>query len=139
MGGNDAHAHTHARTCEENDNGNEGSVTGIDGSPLDLSRAQHLDEAERLVKRFRLPLNETVLEAVADDIESHGLDVVQAAFIKAAEGDTRGGLSLNFYRAVLLNKGSGKPSGNRQNVMITHSPEDRRDFIRKAVVNLDDV
>lgn len=120
-------------------------IIGIDGLPLDLSRTQNLDEAEKLVKRFKMPQAENVLQSLADDIEEKGLETVQNALIKASESDIRGGVSLNFYRAILTNKGQKNASeggygawkANPVNQMIRHSEEERKESTRKAVIDLD--
>lgn len=75
-------------------------VDAIDGSDLTETIAVH-QEAERLIKLFGLPHTETALTAILDDIDEHGLSVVEQALHDASLSDSRGGLSIRFYRTKL--------------------------------------
>lgn len=116
------------------------NVIGIDGLPLDLSRAQFLDKAETLIKKYHLPLTENILNGVADDIQNKGFDLVSDAFVRASEADSRGGVSFNFYRAVLDGMGQNKTFQTTKSGSIqTHDMTERQEYINRAKVNLDDI
>lgn len=92
-------------------------VDAIDGSDLTETIAVH-QEAERLIKRFGLPHTETALTAILDDIAEHGLTVVEQALHDASLSDSRGGLSIRFYRTKLPSA-QPRPSPRQQDTSNT--------------------
>ena len=58
-------------------------------------------EVERIIKRYRLSDNDVMLSALLEDAERYGLATVEDALSRAAMSDTRGGISLNYYRRFL--------------------------------------
>lgn len=88
-------------------------IIAFDGSDLTLD-IQAQQQAERLVMKYMPPCTDAKLEAVAADILDNGYDKVRDALQSAANGDNRGGVSINFYRACLKNAGSPKPSQQKK-------------------------
>ena len=113
-------------------------VTGIDGEDLSADIRNNA-EVDVLLKKYRMP--EAVRGDLLDDIAEHGLDKVKRVMQEAARSDTRGGLSLNFYRACLKNDGkqraapSGKGSGDQ---MLRYTPEERKKNYSAAVLDFDE-
>ena len=93
-------------------------VDAIDGADLTEEIAMHA-EAERLIKRFGLPNTETALTALLDDIAEHGLGTVEQALHDASLSDSRGGLSIRFYRTKLP---GAQPRPSPQKVSDTTNP-----------------
>lgn len=73
-----------------------------------VQRVVNCQRAGDLIRRFRLTDSEATLEALLEDAEAHGFDVLEAALKKANESDNRGGISVNFYRAILRDNGGRK-------------------------------
>lgn len=113
-------------------------VTGIDGEDLSADIRNNA-EVDVLLKKYRMP--EAVRGDLLDDIAEHGLDKVKRVMQEAARSDTRGGLSLNYYRACLKNDGkqraapSGKGSGDQ---MLRYTPEERKKNYSAAVLDFDE-
>ena len=113
-------------------------VTGIDGADLSADIRNNA-EVDVLLKKYRMP--EAVRGDLLDDIAEHGLEKVKRVMQEAARSDTRGGLSLNFYRACLKNDGkqraapSGKASGDQ---MLRYTPEERKKNYSAAVLDFDE-
>ena len=116
----------------------EDGVTGIDGEDLSADIRNNA-EVDVLLKKYRMP--EAVRGDLLDDIAEHGLEKVKRVMQEAARSDTRGGLSLNFYRACLKNDGkqraapSGKASGDQ---MLRYTPEERKKNYSAAVLDFDE-
>ena len=116
----------------------EDGVIGIDGEDLSADIRNNA-EVDVLLKKYRMP--EAVRGDLLDDIAEHGLDKVKRVMQEAARSDTRGGLSLNFYRACLKNDGkqraapSGKGSGDQ---MLRYTPEERKKNYSAAVLDFDE-
>lgn len=71
---------------------------------LDIQRElRELQHAEQLARLYGLPQNPAVYDAILDDAERHGWERLEGALKEAAASDSRGGLSINFYRTVLKN------------------------------------
>ena len=73
-----------------------------------IDRIANIQRADGLIRRFRLTDSEATLDALLEDADAHGLDVLEAALKKASESDNRGGISVNFYRAILRDNGGRK-------------------------------
>lgn len=73
-----------------------------------LDRIADIQHASELIRRFRLTDSEATLEALLEDAQKHGFDALEAALKKAGESDNRGGISVNFYRAILRDNGGRK-------------------------------
>ena len=95
------------------------------------------DQAEQYVRAYRLPLNSRTLDAVASDIREKGADAVRAALDAATDSDTKGGISLRFYRAC-LNGGHGRRGRDAPGDMVRHSREEWERSSSAAIVVLDD-
>ena len=96
-----------------------GSVADFDDGELAKER-EIQDCADELVKAYGLARNSIILDEITKDIHDHGTDAVRDAFKRAAASDTRGGISLAFYRACLTGKPGGKagPPGKK---MVNHT------------------
>ncbi len=75
-----------------------------DASELDIQRElRDLQHAEQLARTYGLPQFPTVYSSMLDDVEKHGWEKLEGAIKEAAAANSRSGLSVNFYRAVLQN------------------------------------
>ena len=107
----------------------EDGVIGIDGTDLS-AEIQINAEVDALLRTYKLP--EAVRGDLLDDIAAHGLEKVKRVMQEAAKSDTRGGLSLNFFRACLKNDGKprGAPGGRPDNMQRhQYTPEQYRAMI----------
>lgn len=102
-----------ARAREAAPAADDGIAYGIDGS--DMTQAMRDNEAaQRLVAQY-MPTGRQPIEfdprtgEVAILIAEHGADRVEEALKKAVSSDNRGGVSVSFLKAILTNKGGGKP------------------------------
>lgn len=73
-----------------------------------LERIGNVQRASELIRRYRLTDSDATLEALLEDAESCGFDALEAALKKASQSDNRGGISVNFYRAILRSSGEKK-------------------------------
>lgn len=80
-------------------------VDAFDGSDLSGQMAD-LQRADELIRRYRLSDCDTSREALLEDAERVGWEALEDALKQAAASNSRQGLSINFYRAVL--NGAGK-------------------------------
>lgn len=125
---------TRATAADEED-----GVIGIDGTDLS-AEIQINAEVDALLHTYKLP--EAVRGDLLDDIAAHGLEKVKRVMQEAAKSDTRGGLSLNFFRACLKNDGKpraapgGRASQGEQ--MMRYSAEERKKTYSAAVVDFDE-
>ena len=97
------------------------------------------DTAERYVLAYNLPYNDRTLDAVVSDIRTKGADAVRAALDAATDADTKGGISLAFYRAIL--NGTGKRRGRDAppgGDMIRHTREEFDRTSMAAIIDLDE-
>ena len=75
-----------------------------DASELDIQRElRDLQHAEQLARTYGLPQFSAVYSSMLDDVEKHGWEKLEGAIKEAAAANSRSGLSVNFYRAVLQN------------------------------------
>lgn len=73
-------------------------------SELDIQRElRDLQHAEQLARTYGLPQFSAVYSSMLDDVEKHGWEKLEGAIKEAAAANSRSGLSVNFYRAVLQN------------------------------------
>lgn len=115
---------TRATAADEED-----GVIGIDGTDLS-AEIQINAEVDTILRTYKLP--EAVRGDLLDDIAAHGLEKVKRVMQEAAKSDTRGGLSLNFFRACLKNDGKprGAPGGRPDNMQRhQYTPEQYRAMI----------
>ncbi len=62
--------------------------------------------ADDLIRRYKLPDSDMSREALLEDAEKVGFDQLEEALRQASLSNSKAGLSVNFYRAVL--NGNGK-------------------------------
>lgn len=84
-------------------------VTAFDGSDMTEIIAQRR-EVEQLIRRYRLADNEATLDALLDDVDRYGMDGVKQALQNASNSDSRGGLSVKYYRTFLGAKTRPEPN-----------------------------
>lgn len=113
---------------------------GDEITPEEIEQEQAVqDQAEQFVRAYRLPLNNRTLDAVVSDIRKTGADKVKAALDAATDADTKGGISLAFYRAILNGKGGhGRKGRDAPGDMIHHTREEWERSSSAAVIDLDD-
>ena len=107
----------------------------------DFGNLENLHEAETLLKKYRMSVNDSNVERVVGWINSKGLKTVQDAFRKASDADNRGGLSMNFLDAVINNpspSGNGTKTGSKWNGQdyTQRSAEERKAAFSAATVEL---
>ena len=86
-------------------------------SKLDIQRElRDLQHAEQLARKYGLPQNPAVYCSMLDDVEKFGWEKLEDALKEAAAANSRGGLSINFYRAVLQN--GAKPTN--RGISLSH-------------------
>lgn len=89
------------------------SIDAFDGSDLS-GQVANLQHADGLIRRYRLPDCDASREALLEDAERAGWETLEEALRQAAASNSRQGLSINFYRAVLNGTGrEGKPDVRR--------------------------
>lgn len=76
-----------------------------------VQRIVNCQRAGDLIRRYRLTDSEATLDALLEDADVHGFDVLEAALKKASESDNRGGISVNYYRAILRDSGGRQSEG----------------------------
>lgn len=84
------------------------SVEAFDGSDI-TEVIEQRREVERLIKRYRLTNNDTTMDALLDDVGRWGMDAVKGALESASLADSRGGLSVKYYRTFLGAKPRAEP------------------------------
>lgn len=80
-------------------------VDAFDGSDLS-GQVVSLQRADGLIRRYHLPDCDTSREALLEDAERVGWEKLEEALKQAAASNSRQGLSINYYRAVM--NGAGK-------------------------------
>lgn len=84
-------------------------ILAFDGSDLSQASADN-EQAQRLVARY-MPAGRTPVEFdprvadISDLIAQYGLKKVEDTMKEAMRSDNRGGISVNFIKAILENKG----------------------------------
>ena len=113
---------------------------GADLSPDEIEREQTVQEqAEQYVRAYGLPYNARTLDAIASDIREKGADAVKAALDAATDADTKGGISLKFYRSILNGTGGHVRKGrDAPGDMIHHTREEWDRSSCAAIIDLDD-
>lgn len=83
--------------------GDEGSDTPpADDDGTDLSaQIGNVQRASALIRRYGLTDSDATLEALLTDAERVGFDALEDALKRASVSDKRGGISVNYYRAIL--------------------------------------
>lgn len=84
-------------------------VEAFDGSDI-TEVIEQRREVERLIKRYRLTDNDTTMDALLDDVGRWGMDAVKGALESASLADSRGGLSVKYYRTFLGAKARPEPN-----------------------------
>ena len=89
------------------------SVIAIDGKDIreDIERNQIADE---LILSYRLGRDDRTREALLHDLAEHGEARMREVLDKAADGNTREKISVNFWRAILADKSRASPKGYQQ-------------------------
>ena len=95
------------------------------------------ETADQLVRAYGLPRNSRTLDAIVTDIQAKGVEAVRAALDAATDADTKGGISLRFYRAC-LNGGHARKGRDAPGDMIRHTAEEWERSSAAAIVNLED-
>lgn len=80
-------------------------VDAFDGSDLS-GHVANLKRADGLIRRYHLPDCDASCDALLEDAERVGWEKLEEALGQAAASNSRQGLSINYYRAVM--NGSGK-------------------------------
>lgn len=99
----------------------------------DPERQKYQKAAQDILLRFRMNPAESNIAQVVDWIQMRGQPEVENAFVRAAKGDSRGGLSLSFVEAVMNETGAGKPGKHE---ITTHTTEERSRAVSAAIVSL---
>lgn len=73
---------------------------------------EHVQRASALIRRYGMTDSDATLESVLEDAERYGFDALEQALKRAGESDRRGGVSVNFYRAI-LNEKRGPQDGQK--------------------------
>lgn len=96
-------------------------ILAFDGSDLSQASADN-EQAQRLVARY-MPASKTPIEFdprvadISDLIAQYGLKTVDDTMKEAMRSDNRGGISVNFIKAIIEGKGSkarAAPGGDYQ-------------------------
>ena len=66
--------------------------------------------AMKIIEQYRLPDYPSTLDAVLEDLDKHGEDVLDQALRQACNSNSRERLSVNFYRSVLARMTGGNSS-----------------------------
>ena len=93
------------------------------------------DPAAALLKEYGIHESVSMMRAVTEDLETHSKEAVADALRRAADADTRGGVSVNFYRAIL--NGQGQPRHTPENTYMRRDYDDA--FFKSLEVNLDEL
>lgn len=75
-----------------------------DGEDGLMEQIEHVQRASALIRRYGMTDSDATLESVLEDAERYGFNALEQALKLAAESDRRGGVSVNFYRAILSEK-----------------------------------
>ena len=88
-------------------------VIAIDGNDIreDIARNQ---VADALIMSYRLGRDDRTREALLHDLAEHGEARMREVLDKAADGNTREKISVNYWRAILADKSRATPKGYQQ-------------------------
>lgn len=75
-----------------------------DGEDDLMEQIEHVQRASALIRRYGMTDSDATLESLLEDAERYGFDALEQALKRAGESDRRGGVSVNFYRAILNEK-----------------------------------
>ena len=78
---------------------------GEDGDDALTEQIASVQRASALIRRYGLTDNDATLEALLQDAERVGFDALEDALKRASVSDNRGGVSVNYYRAILRDGG----------------------------------
>lgn len=81
---------------------------GPSGEPEILAQIANVQRASALIRRYGLTDSDATLEALLEDAERVGFDALEEALNRASVSDNRGGVSVNYYRAILRDGGQRK-------------------------------
>lgn len=104
------------RACAQsscNDSDCQSISVDFNGSDLSEQLADYR-HADDLLCRYRLPDCDTSREALLEDAERVGWDVLEDALKRAAGANSRDRISVNYYRAVLNGRGKEDARNERR-------------------------
>ena len=81
---------------------------GEDGDDDLTEQIGNVQRASALIRRYGLTDSDATLEALLTDAERVGFDALEDALKRASVSDNRGGVSVNYYRAILRDGGQRK-------------------------------
>lgn len=81
---------------------------GEDGDDALMAQIASVQRASALIRRYGLTDSDATLEALLEDEERVGFDALEEALNRASVSDNRGGVSVNYYRAILRDGGQRK-------------------------------
>ena len=94
-GGFDLHHEAERRARSKHDNASE----------LDIQRElRDLQRAEQLARTYGLPQTLAVYDSILEDVKRCDWEQVESAIKEASASNSRGCVSVNFYRTILKNK-----------------------------------
>lgn len=74
-------------------------------SELDIQRElRDLQHAEQLARTYGLPQTLAVYDSILEDVKRYDWEQVESAIKEASASNSRGCVSVNFYRAILKNR-----------------------------------
>ena len=112
---------TETETDTETETEADGEVRAIDGADLteDIQRNR---TADALIAAFNLQRDDPTREALIEDLAKHGEKRMREALAEACRSNSRGRVSVNFWRAVLGGKGRSRDAPQYQR--RTYSAQD---------------
>lgn len=81
---------------------------GEDGDDALMAQIASVQRASALIRRYGLTDSDATLESLLQDAERVGFDALEEALHRASVSDNRGGVSVNYYRAILRDGGQRK-------------------------------
>ena len=83
-------------------------IIAFDGTDITEDIQRH-DLAEQLVRQYNVNTSEPTLTALIEDLSTYGEERMREVLNTAALSDTRGKVTVQYWRAIL--NGNGKPRG----------------------------